>query len=169
MSAMSAIRHSPFAIRNILILGLGAGSVVPIINRYYSGAKITGIEIDPVIIDVGKKYFALGEYNNLSIITEDAFSFIQQHYNDTYYRSSTYDLIIVDLYVGERIPNKLKSKGFLQKVKGVLSKNGVVMINHLRSKGREKELKQFETLLRSVFTKVDIVKPLVNQIFLCQG
>ena len=166
-------------INNILILGLGAGSVLPIINRYYPNAKIVGVEIDPVIIDTGKKFFALESHKNVTIVTADAFTFIDNHIkkeqgqrirsNSTYHWSTRYDLILIDLYRGGEVPKKLRTQAFFQKVKGLLSKDGVVMINHLRGKGREKDLKQFEKLLYTVFAKVDVVKPLVNQVYIARS
>jgi len=178
-AAISTIDNRQSTINNILILGLGAGSVLPIINRYYPNAKIVGVEIDPVIIDTGKKFFALESHKNVTIVTADAFTFIDNHIkkeqgqrirsNSTYHWSTRYDLILIDLYRGGEVPKKLRTQAFFQKVKGLLSKDGVVMINHLRGKGREKDLKQFEKLLYTVFAKVDVVKPLVNQVYIARS
>src|SRR3989338_4620132 len=178
-AAISTIDNRQSTINNILILGLGAGSVLPIINRYYPNAKIVGVEIDPVIIDTGKKFFALESHKNVTIVTADAFTFIDNHIkkeqgqrirsNSTYHWSTRYDLILIDLYRGGEVPKKLRTQAFFQKVKGLLSKDGGVMINHLRGKGREKDLKQFEKLLYTVFAKVDVVKPLVNQVYIARS
>ena len=44
---------------NVLILGLATGTLAKLINKKFKNAKITGIEIDPVMINIGKKYFDL--------------------------------------------------------------------------------------------------------------
>ncbi|MBI4130078.1 fused MFS/spermidine synthase, partial [Candidatus Roizmanbacteria bacterium] len=165
-SALQHIQNTKYKVRNILILGLGGGSAVKVINRYFPNAIIIGVEIDPVIIDVGKKYFQLGKYKNLIIIQTDAFEYVKNENDLNHF--NRFDLIVVDLYVGEEIPKKLKSDPFLNNLKRVLAKDGRVMINHLRGKGREKELASFTKHLNRVFPSVTNVRPLVNQVFICQ-
>ena len=44
---------------SILILGLGCGTAAKIFSQKWPKAKIVGVEIDPEVIRVGKKYFGL--------------------------------------------------------------------------------------------------------------
>lgn len=97
-----ALRHSGLSrIVNVLILGLGCGSLVKLISKKWPKAKITGVEIDPVMISLGKKYFNLEKFKNLKIIQDDAKK----------QKLSGYDLIICDAYLGGKNQlSKLKSK-----------------------------------------------------------
>src|SRR5260221_13368900 len=45
--------------KNCLILGLGGGSVAKIVSKNWPNAKITGVDIDFVMVDLGKKYLGL--------------------------------------------------------------------------------------------------------------
>ena len=58
-------KYKVLSIKNVLILGLGAGTVAKVISEKYPSAKIVGIEIDSSIIDIGKKYFGSGAVKNL--------------------------------------------------------------------------------------------------------
>ena len=61
--------------KNVLILGLGGGSVAKLIRKRYPKAKITGIEIDPVMVDLGKKYMKLDEWK-VDVVIADAGEYI---------------------------------------------------------------------------------------------
>ena len=64
--------------KNILLLGLGAGSVIHTIRKdYSSSANITAIEIDAEMIQIANDYFKLNEFSNLTIIEDDAFWFVR--------------------------------------------------------------------------------------------
>lgn len=147
-------------VANILILGFGAGSAVKVINSYFPKAKITGVEIDPQIIRIAKKYFDLSKQKNLTIKTADAFKFIKKE-------KEKHDLILIDLYLGYEIPKKSESKEFIKDLKKILKKGGVVIFNRLRGKDREKELINFQKTLNKEFKTIKTVNPLINRLFIC--
>lgn len=104
--------------KNILILGLGCGTLVKLISKKWPEARISGVEIDPVMIDLGKKYFGLDKYKNLKIILSDVKKFLTKP-------QPKFDLVFVDFYKGN-IPEKQKIN-----YPKILNKNGVILINHL--------------------------------------
>jgi spermidine synthase len=158
------INHLPLTINHCLILGLGAGSVAKVIHNFFPKAKITGVEIDPIMIKMGKKYFDLSTVKNLEIRIADAFSTIN-------HRLSTinhYDLILVDLYLGKEVPKKAKSEEFIKNVKKLLSPSGAAIFNRLYYGEKKKEAEEFKTKLEKVFSKVEPLQIDVNIFFLCQ-
>ncbi len=44
-------------VNNVLILGFGAGCVVPLIQEYNSSCKIVGVEVDEKVLELGAKVF----------------------------------------------------------------------------------------------------------------
>ena len=77
-----------YDIKSVLVLGMGAGSVVSLLRQKYKiDCAITAIEKDEVVIELAKKYFEIEKYNPLNIVNADAFEFV----NTTYKK---YDLII---------------------------------------------------------------------------
>ena len=50
-----------------LILGLGGGSAAKLVRKYYPEAEITGVDLDPIIVELGKKYLKL-EDEKINII-----------------------------------------------------------------------------------------------------
>lgn len=169
-TGLSAIQNYQLPVTNVLILGLGGGSVVEVIDEYYPDIPITAIEIDPDMVRVGKKYFRLSEHSRLTVKIADAFDFVTSLGNTRVRlrEKQKFDLVIIDLYVGEHIPEKLRSDSFLKTIKTCLSDEGVILINHLREDKHKPKAVRFETKLRSVFSQVTSVKPLVNQVFICR-
>lgn len=145
-------------IQNILVLGVGGGSILKVIRSTYKDANIVGIEIDKKMIDIGKKYFKLNSFNTV-INIKDAFEFVKKD-------RDKYDLILIDLLIGRNHPEKLSSEEFFKNINRRLSKSGTVVINQLRLK-EQKTNNGLIKILQSIFTRVEIYNPLVNTLILC--
>jgi len=149
-SALGGIIH------NSLILGLGGGSVIKPLKKYWPKAKITGVDIDPVMVKLGQKYLNLDK--SVQIVISDAFSYMRH--------ATGYDLVIVDLYHGKDFPQKFESDKFLKK----LSKNKLVIINRAWNK-RDNGLLivDFREKLQKYFRDVDLFYPVANVMFVCSN
>lgn len=162
-------------VASILILGLGAGTAAKVFAQKWPKAKIVGVEIDSEVIRLGKKYFGLGQIPNLKIVcgdaqdtsevTPDASREAPRRWRRT---GETFDLIIVDLYLGEKIPLKSEELIFLKNLKSLLAKNGIVIFNRLFWNGHKKEAKLFIQKTEKVFKKVKLVRTVANLLVICQ-
>jgi spermidine synthase len=119
---------SRFSIRkreidNALILGFGAGSVARILcDEYKKTVHLTGVEKDPVVIELAKKYFQIDRYQNLSLHTEDAGDFVERC-------DQTFDLVVVDIFVGIDVPQEFREEKFLAGLGRLLSPRGICFFN----------------------------------------
>ena len=107
----------------ILLLGLGAGSVLETIRKQHSKtAHITGVEIDEVIVNIAKEEF--GIYNNhcTKIVILDAFEFMQVN-------TTRYNLIIIDLFIVDTIPDPALASPFLNQVTDAIEPGGQLIFN----------------------------------------
>lgn len=109
-------------IQNILVLGLGSGSILLDILKTYDCNLIDAVEIDPIIIELAHKYFDLPENGNFNIHCEDAIDFV-------YNTKNKYDFIIVDIFVSKGMPYKFMTREFIQKAHSILKNNGVIGVN----------------------------------------
>ena len=110
-------------IGNALILGFGAGSVASILcEEYKKAVDLTGVEKDPVVIDLAKKYFRIERYKSLSLYVEDAGAFVQRC-------DQQFDLIVVDVFVGAEIPQQFKQEKFLTRLGRLLAPGGISFFN----------------------------------------
>lgn len=108
---------------SILVLGVAGGSVIKtLVDEIEFEGKITGVEIDPEMIDIANQYFALSQTPNLTIIIEDAFEFVLRTHQH-------FDLIIIDIFQDTLMPNFLFEEFFIKRVGSLLTKNGRILFN----------------------------------------
>ncbi len=111
------------AMDSILILGVAGGSVIKtLVDEIEFKGKITGVEIDPEIIEIANKYFKLNEISNLNIVNDDAFEFVLK-------TKSKYDLIIIDVFQDTIMPNFLFEKFFMNRIGELLKINSCILFN----------------------------------------
>lgn len=154
--------NSKSGVKNALILGLGGGTTAKYIRLFWPDAKITGIDIDPIMIELGKKYLELGKWG-VDIKIGDALKEIQK----SKIKRQKYDLVIVDLYNGDKYPEKFETPKFLQNVKNLLSKGGTVVFNRLYYGEKRPAAVKFGKKLEKVFSEVVWYYPEANLMFVC--
>ena len=151
-------------VNSCLILGLGGGSAAGLVRKYWHDAKITGVELDPVMVRLGKEYFDLGGLD-INIENEDAFVFCKKAVK----KKKKYDLILNDVYVGHEIPEKLESEEYVKLVKKTLAKEGIAIFNRLYYGHKRSQAVKFSHRLEKIFTKVDAFYPEANVMYICSS
>jgi spermidine synthase len=112
-------------IDNVLILGLGLASIPYIFEHlHHKKFSYTGIEIDDEVIYLASKYVLDELKSDVEVINADAYTFMCL--NDT-----KYDLICMDVFIDDFIPEDLESEEYLEMLSDSLSKNGIVIYNRL--------------------------------------
>lgn len=144
--------------KNILVLGIAGGTVIHIVSDRYPEAEIVGVDIDQIMIDVGKRYFGLDAIANLRIICTDAQKFIKT-------TRDTFDLIIVDLFIGPNVPDFVLTPDFQETIKRLLTNHGITVINYLRQPGYEEKAVKLDDVLRALYDDVRSVDRYNNRFF----
>lgn len=109
----------------ILVVGLGGGTLPVALSELYPDTQIDAIEIDPAVKMVAETYFGFRENDHLSVILQDARVFTKR----ALMRETRYDLIMLDAFNGDYIPEHLLTREYLEETRGLLSENGVVAAN----------------------------------------
>ncbi len=147
--------------RSILVLGVAGGSVIRILRRFYPRAVVLGVEIDPVMIDVGEKYFSLRQDRYFTVVREDARVFIDRALS----AKRTFDLVLVDTFFGRHVVPWVNDERNLAKLKRLLTRDGAVIINFLR----ENEYREMSDVLldklRQIFHSVKDTAVARNRFF----
>jgi len=155
-----------FVVRRCLILGLGGGSAAKLVRKFWPKAKITGVEIDQIMIDMGKKYLELEELN-VKIIVADAFKFLKIPVRPHVPIRDRYDLVLVDLYVGDQVPRNFETYKFLRSLRDSLTESGLAVFNRLYFGEKRTEAVKFGEKLEKIFPKVEIFYPQANTMLIC--
>ncbi len=112
-------------LERVAILGNAAGTTARALGVYYPEARVDGVELDPAVSRVGRRYFGMDEIPRLSIHDADARPFLRS--TDT-----RYDLIVVDAYHQPYVPFYLATREFFRLVRDHLAPGGIVALNVAR-------------------------------------
>lgn len=150
-------------VQNVLVLGLGGGSIVGVIKKYWPDSRVTAVDIDPVIVKLGIKYLGLSD-KSIKIHIRDAEKFLKDSRLKT---KDKFDLICIDLYVGDEYPKKFETKNYIQLVRRNLAIGGIAVFNRLYYGEKRPQSVKFGNMLEKVFDKVDVVYPEANVMYVC--
>lgn len=131
---------------SLLVIGLAAGTVTHQFAQVFSNIKMDGVEIDPVILDVGRKFFSMDE-PNLNTIVDDGRAYLRR-------TDDQYDLIVVDAYRQPYIPFHLATVEYYQELAQHLTPRGVIAINAARTPTDDRLVSALASTLRQVFPTV---------------
>jgi len=151
-TAFQKYKLNTVCINDVLILGFGGGSIAHIFRKELKcSCKITGVEIDPKVIELAKQYFSLKDIKNIDIRIQDASQFVDHCYD-------SFDIIAVDLFIDHRIPGIFNGVEFLRKLNQLLNKEGLVFYNRL-SYDYKSSVKtgEFDELFRKVFSNTKLI------------
>jgi spermidine synthase len=108
---------------NVLVLGVAGGSVIKtLVYEIKFEGDIVGVEVDPETIQLANDYFALSAVPNLTVYIEDAKAFIAK-------KNKPFDLVIIDIFEDNLMPDFLFEPDFISDVFQSLSQRGVVLFN----------------------------------------
>lgn len=153
---------SSSAVKEILILGVGGGTVIYMLHDRYPNASIVGIDIDQTMLDIGKTYFGLSTIDSLRLVQKNAKTAV----HDFVKKGQQFDMVIVDLFSGRHIPEFVSSRGFLKTVAAILSPRGIVYINYLRELEYREKSEQLYKIVNTLFSHVRDY-PIVRNRFFC--
>jgi len=137
-------------INNILILGLGGGSVVEEVNKLIPDAKITGVDMDPEMIRLGIKFLNLSKAINLKIIIDDA-----AHFVENIKSKEIFDMIVSDVFVACDVPDSVSSTQFLENISNLLTAEGVYIVNRPYREKYKKPTDEFVKRVKNQFKQVE--------------
>ena len=142
-----------FNVKRALFIGAGAFAMPEQLSKQNPEAIIDVIEIDPHVIEVGRRFFKLDEFPNVHAHAGDARRFLKQH------EGEKYDFIFGDAYNGIRqIPVHLASKEFFELVRERLAPGGMFLMNVISAAEgpRAELLAGMMTTVQSAFSAVDL-------------
>ena len=112
----------PPQVRNVLMIGLGGGSISSYLGRFLPDVPIDTVEIDPGVVTAAKTYFGIKETARVRYLEGDGRVFLNR-------RKETYDLILVDAYHGGYVPFHLLTKEFYALLRQRLAPGGAAAFN----------------------------------------
>src|SRR5207244_11947970 len=104
-------------LRRVAILGNAGGTTARALGVFYPQARVDGVELDPAVTAVGRRFFGLDDNPRLHVITADARPFLRRTHE-------RFDLIVIDAYRPPYVPFSLATRGFFRLARSRLEPGG---------------------------------------------
>ena len=108
--------------RSVLEIGLGGGRTAAYLNLHMPDLDILSVELDPDVIELAQKHFALKPNDQFRIIARDGRIHMVRD-------KARHDVILVDAYRGPFVPFHMLTREFYLTAKRRLNPGGVVAQN----------------------------------------
>jgi spermidine synthase len=135
--------------RNVLVIGLGGGTIPSFVRKHFPEASIDAVEIDPGVVEVAGSHFGFREDAKMRVHVEDGRRFIER-------TDRRYDLVFLDAFGPDSVPYSLATREFLASVRRVLAPRGAV-IGNLWGRASNRLYDSMVRTYRSVYDTVSIV------------
>jgi len=131
--------------KRVMILGLGGGGLIHALKHFDAGIKMTAVELREEVIVLSKRFFQLPVGKKLTLINQDAQSFLaQKEYKKV-------DVVFADIYDADGVDEAQLSADFIALCANAIKDKGFLVLNCW------KEHSQNQTLLTDLQTHfVDI-------------
>lgn len=143
---------SKHGFERVLLLGLGLGSVPLLIEKSgMNASEMVLVEIDEQVIYLAEKYGLVSLTTPYTIFCADAQHFIKSN-------KESFDLIISDVFLDDKIPEFFNSVDYLLHLKRVLHPGGLLIINTLASTNTDKRTSKsyFEDVFKTTFPEGEL-------------
>jgi spermidine synthase len=161
--AFNPAPYRPGRVQRLYIAGLAAGTTARLYTEAYGPVAIDGAELDPAIIDAGRRFFGM-DLANLNAVAADARRWLSATQTakpaaqpPAQNAKGPYDVIIVDAYRPPYIPFHLTTVEFFTLVRDHLAADGVVAVNVGRTHSDYSLVNAIAATMQQVFPSVYIV------------
>ena len=116
--------------RDILMVGLGGGSMARFVHARMPGTRVTVVEINPGVVTVARRYFRFpDEDERLEVVIGDGAEAVAA-------RPGSCDVLAVDGFVNGRVAETLCTRPFYESAFAALRRHGVMVANFMADDGR---------------------------------
>ncbi|MEE2643855.1 MAG: hypothetical protein VYD19_02870, partial [Myxococcota bacterium] len=132
----------PVQMNKALVLGLGAGALPAGLLASFPDAEIHAVELRGIVAEISYEVFGLPRSPQLHVHVEDAAEYLRR------WEEQAFDLIMVDLALGEGVSPLLLTEDFWSLCAGALAPGGVLSANLWQ--GEQHSYSVIASLMRSV-------------------
>ena len=143
--AFAALNLKERSIKKVLILGFGMASIPIILEKMGLDYSYTAVEIDEQVIYLASKYELPYLRSPVQMICADAARWVE-------ITEEKFDLIAVDIFLDDIIPDQFTQSYFLENTKELLNPEGLLLYNRLAN--TEEDLEKTKTFFEGTFKQI---------------
>lgn len=111
--------------KRILVIGEGGGTIPTALQEMCPDAQIDVVELDGAVDSVARAYFGFKTGPKTRVTISDGRIFVKRMAA----RKPNYDLVLLDAFEADYIPEHMLTREFLQEVKANMAPDGVIVAN----------------------------------------
>ena len=135
----------------VLIVGLGAGSMVRFLEYHDPRVEIVAIDIDPMIVEIADKYFGTRPGKKVRLLAADGIEFLRG-------KGERFDVIYMDAFLkpsdatdSTGVPLAMKTRDFHRGIQARLTEGGAVVFNINMHEGAAADVEAIRRNFAGVF------------------
>lgn len=104
--------------KTVLLIGCAGGTLATMLSR--SGRQVTAVDIDKVAFELARRYFSLPK--DVMCIVGDGLAYMEK-------TRRRFDVVILDTFIGEKIPEHMRSDALFGTIRKCMRPGGAVFVN----------------------------------------
>lgn len=149
--------------RSIGMIGLGGGSMAKYCYHYLSGARIQVAEINPLVIALRDDFHVPRDDARFIVFQADGADFVRRG-------SRRFDVLVIDGYDPEGLPERLSSQSFYDDCHESLQPDGVMVVNlQFGDPANDEHLSRIRRSFQGAVLVVDDGEENHSIVFACKG
>ncbi|HQT25842.1 MAG TPA: polyamine aminopropyltransferase, partial [Burkholderiales bacterium] len=134
----------------ILMIGLGGGSLAKFVHRHMMRTRTVAVEINPKIVSVARNLFYLPDDDErLEVVVDDGARYLPG-------KTSCADVIMIDAYDGHFQPDALTGTAFYAYARDALKDGGMLVVNLW---GSDKKFSTYLSRIEKAFDGLTLCLP----------
>jgi len=113
-------------VKNVLIIGLGGGSLARYLLFHFPECQLRAIEYRADVVKIARSHFGLPLDSRLKVIVGDGGQYLKQQ---SLAYENQYDLILIDAFDVDGLADSIASIAFFDACKVLLNSEGILSIN----------------------------------------
>ena len=160
-TAFDQIQVSNKKLDNVLLLGLGLGSIPYMLENIYEvDTEYVAVEIDEVICQLADKYVLSDLKSNIQVYPIDGLNYFQWY-------DHSYDMIAMDIFQSAEVPKEFESKSYFETLKSRINPGGTILYNRLSNTvEHEQKNRNFKEEWLQVFPQGGVIDCKNNLIYI---
>jgi spermidine synthase len=145
------------AVRNVLVLGTGLGSMVHVMRAKGYAPHYTLVEKDKIVLKWALEFLDNTGTEKIDPVCNDAKIFMEQN-------QKKYDFIFIDVFNGRVVPEFVTTSLFLHQCSNALTQSGHVAFNYIIN--NEEEWENVKRNFTEIFPGYHIISKGINRILI---
>ena len=139
--------QSPFPLAEhpkTLVLGVGGGTIIKLLQEKFGEILITAVEIDPTMITVAREYF---QVDGVDWVCQDAISYVQKLRQERV----RFDFIVTDVAIGNVFSPNIATEEFVANCRSILTTGGIIVYNLIVTRAQQEQVQPLLKMVKQVF------------------